>query len=82
MAGPLAAYHSHNWAHFSISPWAWATGLPISSVIIRAMATALSRRASARASSRSVRAATGVRRQAAKPVAARARAASRTAALS
>ncbi|MNN40118.1 hypothetical protein D3C81_1541800 [compost metagenome] len=79
MPGPWAAYHSHSCAHFSTSPRAWASGLPISRVIIRAMAAALSRMALARARISPARSDTAVRRQCAKPPAARVSAASRSA---
>ncbi|MCY1278404.1 hypothetical protein D9M70_271280 [compost metagenome] len=45
MAGPCSAYHSQSLAHFSTSPRDWLIGMPISVVVIRAMASALARRA-------------------------------------
>ena len=80
MAGPCSAYHSQSLAHFSISPRAWVIGLPISSVIMVAMASALSRSAWASATMAAERACNGVRFQRLKPDAARVRAASRASA--
>ncbi|MNP61105.1 hypothetical protein D3C76_1562560 [compost metagenome] len=58
MAGPCSAYHSQSLAHFSISPRDWLMGMPISLVVIRAMLSALSRRALAMRSRPSARAST------------------------
>ncbi|MDT4875441.1 hypothetical protein FQZ97_1108080 [compost metagenome] len=80
MAGPCSAYHSQRRAHFSISPRDWLIGMPISLVVIRAMVSALARRASAMRSSAALRASTLNWLQAWKPRCAEARLASRAAA--
>ncbi|MCY1549811.1 hypothetical protein D9M68_860090 [compost metagenome] len=80
MAGPCSAYHSQSLAHFSISPRDWLMGMPISVVVIRAMVSALARRALAMDSSTAPRCSTLNWLQVSKPRWAEARLASRAAA--